>query len=333
MVNTLYTLITKTIVGVSSSKNYIVRFTTLGTTPNGMMRVYLKNSLTNTTITPIQEASFNATKQVHEFLFQGPVTALTANLLIEVQQSSGTTYIDDISLYDANVTPVSMDSQMRFEYNATEVPKTITLDGKYMGVDSTSYNGSITLQPYTSKVLFRDGAVTATQLTATATAPAVSCFGGNTTATVTASGGTAPYTGTGTYAVNAGKGTLKISVNTPVANTFTSMYASIGSVSSAKTYLLRFSTLGTSPNGSLRASIRQTGTPFSYITPTQTKTFDDSRVDHEFIFTAPATTADASFIIEILQSSGVTYIDNIALFEATATGVPTTDNLYKSGSV
>lgn len=50
-------------------------------------------------------------------------------------------------------------SDLRFEYNATKVNKTIILDGNYIDVKNVSYNGTITLLPYTSAVLIRNGAV------------------------------------------------------------------------------------------------------------------------------------------------------------------------------
>ena len=49
-----------------------------------------------------------------------------------------------------------------------------------------------------------------TEITATATAPDVLCFGGTTTVTVTGSGGTAPYTGTGTFTVGVGTYTYTV---------------------------------------------------------------------------------------------------------------------------
>ena len=48
----------------------------------------------------------------------------------------------------------------RFEFNATNAAKTISLDSKYLGVDSTVYNGTITLQPYTSAILLYSGPMT-----------------------------------------------------------------------------------------------------------------------------------------------------------------------------
>src|SRR5207247_4136282 len=49
---------------------------------------------------------------------------------------------------------------------------------------------------------FASGTITqpAAALAASSTAPAIACFGGNSTVTVSATGGTAPYSGTGTFA-------------------------------------------------------------------------------------------------------------------------------------
>lgn len=59
--------------------------------------------------------------------------------------------------------PVTDPNDIRFEYNASTSSKTISLDGNYVDVKNTSYNGSITLAPYTSAVLIRNGAATSNQ--------------------------------------------------------------------------------------------------------------------------------------------------------------------------
>jgi hypothetical protein len=51
-------------------------------------------------------------------------------------------------------------NDLRFEYNASSSSKTVSLDGNYIDVKNVSYNGSITLAPYTSAVLIRNGAAT-----------------------------------------------------------------------------------------------------------------------------------------------------------------------------
>lgn len=50
-------------------------------------------------------------------------------------------------------------NELRFEYNATSSSKTIQLDANYIDVRNVAYNGSITLAPFTSAVLIRNGAI------------------------------------------------------------------------------------------------------------------------------------------------------------------------------
>ena len=63
------------------------------------------------------------------------------------------------SLQDAHSkkSPITLTNanDIRFEYNVTKSPTTISLAGKYITADSKIYDGSITLQPYTSAVLMK----------------------------------------------------------------------------------------------------------------------------------------------------------------------------------
>lgn len=54
-------------------------------------------------------------------------------------------------------------NDLRFEYNATSSNKTISLDANYIDVTGKSYNGSITLAPYSSAVLIKNGPLTSNQ--------------------------------------------------------------------------------------------------------------------------------------------------------------------------
>ncbi|MEJ7586591.1 MAG: T9SS type A sorting domain-containing protein [Ferruginibacter sp.] len=334
----VYTMCIKSIGAISSSKKYIVRFSTLGTSEFGMVRAFLRKTASpNTVLATAQVRSFGTTKKDHEFHFTPSASDAGASLVFEIQQNSGTTYVDNVQFMEATTSPASIDEQLRFEYNASASAKTISLGANYVAIDGTAYNGSITLQPFSSKVLITEaGAVykpptTPTTLLAAASVPAISCFGSGTSVAVSGSGGTAPYTGTGAYTAYAGKSTLKLAMPSGSKSVYTLLYAPIGILSSAKTYILRFSTLGTTSNGSLRASLRKTNTPWSVITAVQSKTYSTSRVDHEYKFTAPANEPDASFLIEVLQSSGTTYIDNIAFFEANSAGSLIGYNTYGNG--
>ncbi|MDN3657626.1 right-handed parallel beta-helix repeat-containing protein [Ferruginibacter paludis] len=326
---------------VTAGNTYLLRVTTLGTTVNGTIKASLRqtNSPYNS-ISATQSQFFGNTAQVHEFLITPTASEANPSYLIEVLQSSGQTYIDNIEFYAVNASTIPVESQVRFEYNASTSSKTISLGANYIGVDNTAYPGTVTLAPYTSKILILDNsnpqapppATSNSSLTSIATAPAVSCFGGSTTATVAASGGTAPYTGTGSAQAGSGNASLKLTFNNSASTNFTSLYYSIGTVYSTKSYVLRFTTLGSSSNGVVKASLRQTASPYLPIISSQSSTFGTSRVDHQFIFNAPATTTDASFLIEISENSGTIYVDNIAFFEATSSGNLVSENLYSSGN-
>ena len=196
---------------VSSTKNYILRFSTLGTTSYGIVNAYIRKTASPySSLIPLQTKTFGTGRTDHEFLFAAPTTDAGGSFVIEIEQNSGTTYIDNIEFYEADATPYNIDDYLRFEYNPTSVAKVVALGANYIGVDAAYYPGTITLQPYTSKILVKDTSILRQALAAQASAPAINCFGGTSTVTVTATGGISPYTGTGTFAVAAGTYTYTV---------------------------------------------------------------------------------------------------------------------------
>ncbi len=153
---------------ISSSKNYVLRFTTVGTSKNGTVRAYLrKNGSPYTTLAPIQIKTFGTTKTVHEFGFVAPISESNGSFIIEVEQNSGTVYIDDMQFYQGTVTTTKTDEYIRFELNTGSTSKTVSLGSNtYLGIDSTKYSGSITLAPYSSKILLKISSGTASRAAA-----------------------------------------------------------------------------------------------------------------------------------------------------------------------
>ena len=326
---------------VVAGKNYILRITTKGTTVNGFMRASLRQTNSPySTLTSTQSDFFGNTVQTHEFLISPTATEANASYLIEILQSSGTVYIDNIEIYEVNYSNIDPGTQVRFEYNASTNNQTVTLDANYLGVDNTKYSGSVTLAPYTSKIFIRDtsaGTLTvpsppaSSTLKATGSTTPISCFGGTTTVNISANGGVAPYAGTGSFTSSAGTGALKLSFSNPSTGNTTYNYWSIGAVDASKIYVLKFSTLGTTGSGTVKASLRQTASPYASLISGQTASFGTTRVDHQFTFVSPTSSPDASFLIEISENSGTTYIDNIAFFLAASDGSLISQNLYPQG--
>jgi hypothetical protein len=117
-----------------------------------------------------------------------------------------------------------------------------------------------------------------------------------------------------------GTGSLELTFAAPTKNECR-IYASganLGPVSSSKTYLLRVSTLGTSVNGILGATLGQVKSPYANLAPPQKRAFGTTRIDHEFVFVAPTSDPLATFSITVDERSGTTYLDGIEVYEITA---------------
>jgi parallel beta-helix repeat protein len=82
---------------------------------------------------------------------------------------------------------ISDTNDLRFEYNVSSSSKTISLGATYIDVKNVSYNGSITLAPYSSAVLIKTGASSNQSPTANAGADQVITLPTNST-TLTGSG-------------------------------------------------------------------------------------------------------------------------------------------------
>lgn len=142
---------------ISSAKKYVMRLSTYGTTQQGIVRAYIRQSTSPyANLTPVQTKTFVTGKQDHEFLFTAPTSAAAGSLVIEIEQNSGTTYIDNVAFYEATATLYDPAAQIRFEYNASKAAKTISLGASYTAVNGTVYTSTVTLQPYTSIILIKN---------------------------------------------------------------------------------------------------------------------------------------------------------------------------------
>lgn len=155
-----FTQVSQLIGAVDASKKYVLKFKTKGAKA-GSFQTYIQQwTGAYAIITSTQSGSVGIGVEQHEIVFSGEHSTQTAaKIYILFSQNNSTVYIDDIQFFEATVTPTIIDDYLRFEYNATNSAKTISLNAKYISVDSTVYNGTVTLQPYTSIVLIKSGAI------------------------------------------------------------------------------------------------------------------------------------------------------------------------------
>ncbi len=139
---------------ITAGKKYLIRFKTMGTSECGIVRTYLrKTESPYNNLVPPQKGIYGINEKEHEFLFDVKASETAASFVIEIEKNGGTTYVDDVELYEANAAIVDLSKQVRFEYNATNEQVNIPLNAAYVGVDGTSYSNTLLLAPFSSKIL------------------------------------------------------------------------------------------------------------------------------------------------------------------------------------
>jgi len=146
---------------VSSSKNYVLQYSILGTQKNGSVGVYLRQGTSPyDQLTPVQFFPLTTNRSDNQVLFSSPATESNAQIVFQFNDRDGAAYLDNVKLFSSDVTITNPDQYVRFYYNPTGQSKTITLDAYYVDVKNIIYSGKLTLKPYTSIILTKKSATT-----------------------------------------------------------------------------------------------------------------------------------------------------------------------------
>jgi parallel beta-helix repeat protein len=141
---------------VTQGKSYVLRFRTVGTTEVGVVQAGLRQTKSPyAVLNPLEVRSFGTAKMDHEVLIQPLASEAAASWVVSVRQSSGTVYVDDVEVFEADAAVVTPDDVLRFEYNATDADKVVPLDATYLDAFDGLHCASLTLAPYSSHVLRR----------------------------------------------------------------------------------------------------------------------------------------------------------------------------------
>lgn len=141
---------------ISSTKTYLLRVSTLGTSENGVITGAIgQRGSPYADLAPAQKRAYGTKRVDHEFVFVNPKSDPAGTFSIGIEERAGTTYIDNIEVYEISAPVLNRDDSIRFEVNTRTAPKTVVLDGAYIDAKNASYNGSITLQPLSSVILMK----------------------------------------------------------------------------------------------------------------------------------------------------------------------------------
>ncbi len=142
---------------VSSQKSYVLKFKA---TSNDERAVKIYLSQTGAPYATLSEAHFqnvSSTPNDFEIIFDKPTSASDARIVFHLDRSDGDIEFENIELYEANVKINDPADYIRFEYNATNTSKSISLDQPYVDAKNKSYQNKLSLAPFTSVVLIASG--------------------------------------------------------------------------------------------------------------------------------------------------------------------------------
>lgn len=148
---------------IVANNYYILKFSLKGAKNNQSFPLYIQQSNTPWgLLSPVKYCDIFTTRTENEFLFKATSSELNASIIIQLQEQDSSIWLDNIELYEANVTEFNPDNNIVFEYNETQFPKTLNLNSQYIDVQNNSYSGNITLQPFTSIILLKLPSTTST---------------------------------------------------------------------------------------------------------------------------------------------------------------------------
>src|SRR5690606_16671469 len=116
---------------VTKGKNYLLKFSALAS-KNAVVKVYLRESGSPwQTISSTHKREISPERGEYELLLSPLVSLSQSRLLIAVDEKDLTYWMDNIEFSEADVETTDPDEKVIFEYNASRVEKTISLEGNY----------------------------------------------------------------------------------------------------------------------------------------------------------------------------------------------------------
>ncbi len=144
---------------VTAGKGYLLTFSLQGASSTTRpMQVYLrKHDAPNTALTQIEQVPVQGSRNNFQFGFVPSIGDNSSSVMLSVVQPNAMLWVDNVTLQEATVKPTNLDDYIVFQYNASKTAKTVSLSGTYYDAKGATYSGSVTLQPYASVVLFKQG--------------------------------------------------------------------------------------------------------------------------------------------------------------------------------
>jgi parallel beta-helix repeat protein len=150
-----FVYLTLDIGAIQPGKNYLLKFSLLGTKNKGSIQAFLRQKNTPYSELSIRKyCQLSTSRTENELLFSMPTAESAAFLVLQVNEYDSTFCIDNIVLKEADVDLLNPDDFIRFEYNPSNSPKVINVAGKaFVDVEGNLYDRNFSLAPWTSIIL------------------------------------------------------------------------------------------------------------------------------------------------------------------------------------
>ena len=149
--------------GVSASHDYILRFSLQGAAEsNRTIGVYLrKQGSPYTRLTPTKYVRVAAARTEVELAFASPIEESTAGIYIDLLTPTGeakTMWLDNVALYEADLSLIDPDTQFFSTYNPASAMVTTSLPaGTFIDSTGRQFSGSLQVPAYGGAVLMKQG--------------------------------------------------------------------------------------------------------------------------------------------------------------------------------
>ncbi|MEP7144121.1 MAG: right-handed parallel beta-helix repeat-containing protein [Ferruginibacter sp.] len=142
--------------GVIANKTYILRFSLKGVDEHQSLQVFLRKSQGDyKDLSERKNILISASRTENEILFTAISTQEKASIVFDVAEQERPLYMDNIQLYEAEVSPIDPDKTIRFEYNTSAAKRPLSISGIYIDARNKPYSKGSYLEPFSSVVLLR----------------------------------------------------------------------------------------------------------------------------------------------------------------------------------
>lgn len=140
---------------VSSTNKYILNYSLTGTKNGGTVGVYLRNHVDyKPLIAAIQYFTYGTLQQNSQIYFSPTRDDTAGQIIFQFNSRDSTIYLDNISLYEALISPTDPYQFLNFVINPSSQSTHLQLTSTYWSADNKQYNNSVlVLPPYSSVVL------------------------------------------------------------------------------------------------------------------------------------------------------------------------------------